>query len=124
MFSKYATILAFAASVIAGAIEPGVHRISNFASHSSARSYQAGTPVYVSSTREAAGPFELVGSASVSALKYILILCLKLQWDIKDSEDDSYTLRNVGLNIFAAVSVVCPLLLWSNNLSHILSTYP
>ena len=61
MFSKYVTLLAFAASAIAGAIEPGVYIIRNVASHSTARSYKDFTPVFVSSTRENPGPFELVG---------------------------------------------------------------
>ena len=61
MFSKYVTILAFAASAIAGVIEPGVYKIRNVASHSTARSYQAFTPVFVANTLENPGPFELVG---------------------------------------------------------------
>ena len=62
MFSKYATLLAFAATAIAGVIEPGVYRITNVASHSTARTYNPLTAIYVSSTREYAGPFELVNS--------------------------------------------------------------
>jgi hypothetical protein len=62
MFSKYATLLALAASAIAGAIQPGIYRITNVASHSTARSYNPSTPVFVSSTREFPGPFELVSS--------------------------------------------------------------
>ena len=73
MFSKYATLLAFVASAIAGAIEPGVYKITNVASHSTARSYQAFSPVYVSSTREYAGPFELVSSG--------LCLCLGIYFN-------------------------------------------
>ena len=61
MFSKYVTLLAFAASAIAGAIKPGVYKISNVASHSTARSYTPSTPVFVASTLENPGPFELVG---------------------------------------------------------------
>ena len=63
MFSKYVTLLAFAATAIAGAIQPGVYRITNVASRSTARSYNPGTPVFVASTREFPGPFELVSSA-------------------------------------------------------------
>ena len=61
MFSKYVTLLAFAASAIAGAIEPGRYKITNVVSQSTARSYEPYSPVYVSSTKEYAGPFELVG---------------------------------------------------------------
>ena len=54
-----------------------------------------------------------------------LIVCLKLQWDIKDFEDGSYILRNVGQGLFAtAPDSVGPKLLWSYNLSHILSIFP
>ena len=62
MFSKYVTLLALVATAIAGAIEPGVYRITNVASYSTARSYQDNSPVYVSSTREYPGPFQLVSS--------------------------------------------------------------
>ena len=61
MLSKYVTLLAFAASAIAGVIEPGVYKIKNVASHSTARSFAPFSPVFVSSTREFPGPFELVG---------------------------------------------------------------
>ena len=61
MFSKYVTLLAFAANAIAGAIKPGVYKITNVDSHSTARSYHAFTPVFVSSSKEHAGPYELVG---------------------------------------------------------------
>ena len=73
MFSKYATLLAFAASAIAGAIEPGRYRIVNVASHSTARSFSPSSPVYVSSTRENPGPFELVSSG--------LSLCLGIYFN-------------------------------------------
>ena len=76
MFSKYATLLAFAASAIAGAIEPGVYKISNVASHSTARSYNPSSPVFVSSTKEYAGPFELVSSG--------LCLFLGIYFDLSD----------------------------------------
>ena len=109
MFSKYATLLAFATTAIAGAIEPGVYRISNVASHSTARSYIAYSHVYVSSTKEYVGPFELVSAGSESlfffALEYTLFISFILQWDIQDSEDGSYTLQNVGLGSYAAVTV-------------------
>ena len=62
MFSKYVTLLAFAASAIAGAMKPGVYRITNVASDSTVRSYAPLTQVLISSTREFPGPFELVGS--------------------------------------------------------------
>ena len=60
MLSKYVTLLGFAASAIAGAIEPGLYKIYNVASSSSARSYNPFTPVYVTNSKEIAGPFELV----------------------------------------------------------------
>jgi hypothetical protein len=63
MFSKYVTLLAFAASAIAGAIQPGIYRLTNVASQSTVRTYSPGTPVFVSSTKENPGPFELVSSA-------------------------------------------------------------
>ena len=63
MFSKYVTLLAFAATAIAGAIQPGIYRITNVASHSTARSYNVLSSVFVASTRENPGPFELVSSA-------------------------------------------------------------
>ena len=66
MFSKYVTLLAFAASAIAGAIQPGIYRITNVASQSTARTYTPSNPVYVSSTREDPGPFELVSSVFLS----------------------------------------------------------
>ena len=69
MFFKYATLLAFAASAIAGAIEPGVYRISNVASGTTARTYNAFRPVYISNTLEYAGPYELVSLG-------LLCLCL------------------------------------------------
>ena len=53
--------MAFAASAIAGAIQPGRYKISNVASQSTARSYEPFSLVYVSSTKENAGLFELVG---------------------------------------------------------------
>jgi len=84
MFSKYITLLAFAASAIAGVIKPGVYRIFSVHSHSSARSYEALTPVFVSSTKENPGPFEL--------------------WDVIEPEDGSYILRNLGLRTFASGS--------------------
>ena len=55
----------------------------------------------------------------------LLTVCLKLQWDISDFEDGSYTLRNVGLGLFAtAPDPVGPKLPWSYNLSHIISIFP
>ena len=70
MFSKYATLLAFAASAIAGAIEPGIYRIINVASETSARSYKPYSPVYVSSSFEIPGNYEVVS------------LGLSLPWNI------------------------------------------
>ena len=61
MFSKYVTLLAFAASAIAGAIKPGIYKITNVASQTNARSYADFTPVFVSNTFENPGPYELVG---------------------------------------------------------------
>ena len=62
MFSKYVTLLALAATAIAGVIQPGRYKITNVASRSTARTYRAFSPVYVSSTTEVVGPFELVSS--------------------------------------------------------------
>ena len=72
MFSKYATLLAFAASAIAGAIQPGTYRINNVATQSTVRANEAYSPIYVSSTKEDS-PFELVSSGlSAFALEYTL----------------------------------------------------
>ena len=61
MLSKYATLLAFAVSAIAGAIEPGSYRITNVASQSTARVCgPIDSPIYVSSTGECDGLFEIV----------------------------------------------------------------
>ena len=98
MFFKYATLLAFTASAIAGAIVPGIYRITNVASQSPALSFQAyDPPVSVSSTKGNAGEFELVSSCLCLG-----IICLKLQWDVRDSGDGSYTLHNVGLGTTGA----------------------
>ena len=63
MFFKYVTLLAFAATAIAGAITPGVYRLTNVASQSTARSYDRIALVFVSSSKEDPGPYELVSSA-------------------------------------------------------------
>ena len=70
MFSKYVTLLAFAATAIAGVIQPGVYRITNVASQSTACTYNPSSAVFVSSTREFPGPFEISKFGSVFALKY------------------------------------------------------
>ncbi|MFC4008042.1 hypothetical protein ACFOY2_12480 [Nonomuraea purpurea] len=54
------------------------YRITNVASHSTLRAYQAGEEVFVSSTRESPGPFEL--------------------WHFERSES-GYTIQNVGLSM-------------------------
>ena len=72
MFSKYATLLAFAASAIAGAIQPGTYRITNVATQSTVRANEAYSPIYVSSTKEDS-PFELVSSG--------LCLCLGIYFN-------------------------------------------
>ncbi|MEV7010764.1 hypothetical protein [Streptosporangium sp. NPDC051022] len=61
----------------APAPRPGIYRIVNVASHSSLRAYHPGRPVFVSSTRENPGPFEL--------------------WKIAQS-GDGFTIENVGLS--------------------------
>jgi hypothetical protein len=60
MLSKTVALLLFAAGAIAGPIAEGTYRIINVASQSSARVYSAGDPIYVSSTLENPGPFEVV----------------------------------------------------------------
>lgn len=62
----------------AAAFAPGTYRIINVASHSSVRTYNAGAELFVSSTRENPGPFEL--------------------WQI-DRREDGYTIQNVGINM-------------------------
>ncbi|MEU5869520.1 hypothetical protein ABZ815_50745 [Nonomuraea sp. NPDC047529] len=76
------TTAATANSAQAAAIPSGIYRITNTASYSSVRAYNAGGEVFVSSTREYPGPFE--------------------QWKITRS-GDGYTIQNVGLNGYAAV---------------------
>ena len=73
MLSKYVTLLAFAASAIAGLIKPGIYRISNVASRTTVRSYVPQSPIYVSSSKEYAGPFELVSPC--------LCLCLEIYFN-------------------------------------------
>ena len=57
---------------------PATYRITNVASHSTLRAYTPGGVVFVSSTRENPGPFEL--------------------WTIKRNES-GYTIQNVGLDM-------------------------
>ncbi|KAF8810382.1 hypothetical protein BYT27DRAFT_7186593 [Phlegmacium glaucopus] len=100
MFSKYVAILSFAASAIAGVVTPGTYRIVNVASGSTVRAYYAPGPLFVSSTRENAGWFELVSpSLGHLSFEYTITICLKPQWDIKDAKDGGYTIANVGLNM-------------------------
>ncbi|MFD0885634.1 hypothetical protein ACFQ08_13855 [Streptosporangium algeriense] len=79
MCSLGATATATAAtdSPQASASQLGVYRIVNVASHSSLRAYEAGSPIFVSSTRENPGPFEL--------------------WEIT-RVGEGYTIKNVGLS--------------------------
>ncbi|KAF8811401.1 hypothetical protein BYT27DRAFT_7089549 [Phlegmacium glaucopus] len=79
MFSKYVSLLIFAASAIAGTITPGTYRIVNVASDSAARVYYGSGPVFVSSYRGYGSWFEL--------------------WDISDAKDGGYTIANVGLDM-------------------------
>jgi hypothetical protein len=68
--------LAATATAQTPAAEPGIYRIINAASDTSLRAYRSGEPVFVSSTREFPGPFEL--------------------WEIARVEG-GYTIKNVGL---------------------------
>ncbi|MFC7585609.1 RICIN domain-containing protein [Nonomuraea antimicrobica] len=72
------TAAATASSAPAAAFEPGTYKIINVASHSSVRDYNAGGELFVSSTRENPGPFEL--------------------WQIERS-GSGYTIQNVGINM-------------------------
>jgi hypothetical protein len=88
MFSKAITLLLVATCAIGGQIKEGTYRITNVASHSTARTYNAGSEIYVSSTKENPGPYEV--------------------WDIRNAVDGGYTIENVGLKYgtpdsFAAV---------------------
>ncbi|WP_327092435.1 RICIN domain-containing protein [Nonomuraea sp. NBC_01738] len=62
----------------AAAFEPGTYKITNVASHSSVRDYNAGGDLFVSSTRENPGPFEL--------------------WQVEQSGSE-FTIQNVGINM-------------------------
>ena len=105
MFSKYATLLAFAASAIAGVIKPGIYIISNAASHSNVRAFPVYTALEVSSSssNDRFDMYEYVSSGLCQCL-CLGIICLKQQWDVKNSTDGTYTFKNVGLNLFAAAS--------------------
>jgi len=84
MFFKYATLLAFATSAIAGVVQPGTYRITSVAgsSNTTARTfYLLDNPVWTSDEPNP-GTSEL--------------------WDVEDSENGSYTLRNQGSTGFAA----------------------
>ena len=61
----------------------GVYKIINVASNSSVRSYNASDVIYVASTLENPGPFEL--------------------WTLTNNRDGSVTFLNLGLNQYAAV---------------------
>lgn len=94
MFSKLAVLALFVTSVIAGLLPEGVYRITNVASSSSARVYRPGSEIFVRSTKEDPGPFEL--------------------WQLKGASDDGYIIRNIGLgevseaDPFAAVMYPTP----------------
>jgi hypothetical protein len=60
MFSKAVALLLFATSTIAGPIAAGTYRITNVGSGSSARVYNAGDKITVSSSNIDPGPFGLV----------------------------------------------------------------
>ena len=112
MLSKAISLLLVATCAIAGRLPEGTYRITNVQSHSTARVYNPGTQIFVSSTKEDPGPFQIV-SLSIGSFfsKYATTICLKLQWDIKNAVDGGYTIQNVGLkdenapNSFAAVQV-------------------
>ncbi|MBT2232537.1 RICIN domain-containing protein [Nonomuraea sp. NEAU-A123] len=69
---------ATADSAQAPAQGPGVYRIVNAASGTALRAYKSGGTIFVSSTLENPGPFEL--------------------WEIAQAED-GYTIKNVGLSL-------------------------
>ena len=106
MFSKYATLLAFAASAIAGVIKPGIYIISNAASHSNVRAFPVYTPLEVSSSssNNRFDVFEYVSSGLCLCLGiYFNYLPQTKKWDvIRNSADGTYTFKNVGLDLFAA----------------------
>ena len=60
MFTKAITLLLFATCAVAGQIPEGTYRITNLLSHSTARVYTPGSQIFVSSTKEYPGPYELV----------------------------------------------------------------
>jgi hypothetical protein len=106
MFSKAVAFLLFAACAIAGSIPDGTYVITNVASQSTARVYNPGSEIYVSSTRENPGPFQMVSPSLGRFSSNILTICLKQQWNIKSAQNDGYTIENVALaQRFAAASV-------------------
>ena len=95
-------------------IEPGTYRFVNVKSRTSARSYKPYSPVYVSSSFENPGDYEMVSSGSVFTLEYtLIIICLKLQWDVRDAWNGGYTLQNASL----AAWVPMRSLLWIHGFS-------
>jgi len=88
MLSKIFAVCSIAVLVatdVAASIRPGVYRITNVASHSSVRTYNRDNPLFVASTREYPGPFEL--------------------FDIQNAEGSSgYTFKNVGLDKFVSAA--------------------
>ena len=105
MFFKYVTLfLAFTASAIAGAIQSGTYRITNVATQSTVRANETDSKIYVSSTKEDS-QFELVSSGLMSLpWNILLIICFKLQWDVKETNDGGYTLKNLAWADYAAPS--------------------
>lgn len=77
--TKYIHLLVcwLAPIVFTGRLVDGTYKITSVASHSTVRVYDAGGEIFVSSTREDPGPFEL--------------------WNIKSAQDGGYTFNNVGL---------------------------
>jgi len=82
MLSKIFAVCSIAVLVatdVAASIEPGIYKITNVASYSTIRAYSEQNPIFVSSTREYPGPFEL--------------------FDIQNADGSSgYTIKNVGLD--------------------------
>jgi len=77
MFFKYVALLSFTTSAVAGVITPGIYRIVNVASNSSAR-VSCTVPLLSVSKWGTPGDFEL--------------------WNIADANDGGYIIENVGLN--------------------------
>jgi hypothetical protein len=72
MFSKAIALLLLAASAFAGQMAEGTYRITNVGSHTTARVYSDGAPIYVSSDRSNPGPFELVSPSLIIFFEYTI----------------------------------------------------